>query len=350
MSILPTPAALAAPIVNPNVGSWGRPLPYLSVSQYQAAPTALDLSNLVSNSVDSDGYESNADAASQVQALADVLRRASSWADKFVFGADPAGRGASLCMTQTQEASYFRFKQNGILRVICDYKPVVELDGMSIGYDPSSLMPVDSSVAKRIAMPQMGGRTINVPLYRPPLFTTTPAPSMLPSWTVPGMLYVLWSYWNGYTHLSLAQNAAQGATAIVVSANAANNVVKGLYDGYSTVTIYDMTDLSSPAVEDVTVQSVVGTTINLTSGLQFAHYVPEAPDFIPVSMMPYVVGQAVIFLASALIKSRGDDAIELQGITEPSSIKSGADSGIVNDVKTAFEMLADFRITSKVKN
>jgi hypothetical protein len=325
-----SPPLFTTPIVNPSVGGFVKPVPYLSASQYAYAPTAMDTQSL----------EPNGNAIDQTQVLADTINRASGWADRIVFGASPSGKGASLCASQSVETAYVR-RLNGEFRLLCSYKPVLEIDGIALGTNPADVTGLDVNTASQI---RVIGRTLYVPGFMNVPFGTSVA-SFGPRLTGPqGRVYAVWTYVAGYPHLKLAANATEGATTITVEPNGPAGTLLGVYPGTS-LSIDDI-GLS----EDISVLSAAGTTITLDAPLANAHTVPETgPDFIPVTALPADVSQAVIFLTTALIKSRGDNSIVLDEITEPKDIQSVADA-IEGDIAEAFDMLSPFRVMSKARS
>lgn len=321
-----TPPLLVAPIVNPAVGGFIKPVPYLSVSQYNYAPTAMDTESL----------EPFGTAADQTQVLADTIFRASAWADRIIFGTAPAAKGASLCASQSTGTARVKCLQ-GEYRLLCDYKPILELDALAFGPNPADLNPIDQATAAQI---WFDGRVIIVPslgtfaqVNGPGVFIGRPG----------GRTYAVWTYVAGYPHLRLAAEADAGAESITVLPNGPGDTLLGIYPG----TPLSIDDVGQ--TEDITVASIEGTTINLTSPLVNDHSIPNGPDFTPVTALPGDVSQAVVFLTTALIKTRGDNSIVLDEIDEPEKIQSTADA-VQSDLKTAFDMLAPFRITSKARS
>lgn len=312
------PTAFATPAFNPATGGKGVPFAYVSNSQYLFAPTAVDTNALVPGG--------SADA--QAQALADVLTRASAWADRVCFGSDPAAKGSSLAATVSVESAYLPVT-GGSLRLPCDYKPIVSVLGVDVGFDPTSVQSIGTGAALRF-----GRRTIYVPAYVIPA-VGAPFPYAPPSRKV----YAVWSYVNGYPHTRLAADAAQGATSLTVAATDGGSDVLGVMTG-SSLTIID-----GESTETVTVTAVDGTTLT-TSALRFAHTVPSVPDFTPVTAIPADVTQAVIFLATALVKTRGDNSLVLDEITEPRTVRREAGDEFT-DVGLAMKLLAPFRVRVK---
>jgi hypothetical protein len=336
-----TPTTLATAIVNPAVGGFGQPIPYLSNSAYKFAPTAMDVESLVQGGTE----------GAQAQALYDTIRRASAWADRYCFGADPAAKGASLAATLSVEAGYVKLLQ-GELRLVCDYKPIIDVRGIDVGLNPANVQSIGASVASAV---RIGRRTIYVPYNQ--VFWNGPPPSSTPTETVParyGRYYAVWSYTNGYPHTSLAANVTANSSTVEVTATDGAGGLLGVYPG-TQMTIVDES-ATNPVSETFTVQSIAAATpsaniatITTTAPLLFAHTVPASPDFIPVTALPEDVRLAVIFLATSLIKTRGDLSVVLDQMEEPKERQES--SGDVNaDVAYAMELLDPYRIRIKGKS
>ena len=320
------PAPLSVPVVNPSIGGYGQTFDYLSTSDFSFDPNAIDTSNLV------DG----GDAQAQTVALAMKISRASRWADRICFGADAAGKGASLCATQSVQQDWVPLLM-GELRLICDYKPIIELDGLEIGYDSSSVAAPSSTSGIRI-----GGKVIHVPMQ----LASVNVGGLSDTFTEPGRQYgrryVVWSYVNGYPHTLLAATATAGTKTVVCRPTTPSGGLYGVYPG---------TQLSIPDganSEPITVSSVSGATITTVAPLVNTHLVPTLPDFRTVTAMPLDVIQAVILLAVSLIKTRGDNSLVLEGITEPTKAQSTYAEGN-DDMINGMAMLDDFRVATKAR-
>lgn len=336
MTVPYTPTAFTTPVVNPAIGGVGaNPLPYLSNSQYIFAPTAMDTTSLVPGG----------DSAAQAQALADTLRRASRWADSMCFGMDPAGKGASLAASLSVESVYTRVKANE-LRLICDYRPIVQVVGIDVGFDPGTVSSIGPQAA---AMTRIGRRTITVP-YGVGYIANRPGDTAMngPHVGGGGSLYAVWSYVNGYPHTKLVSPVVAGATTCVVEANDGSGGVWGLIPGSTQLTVYD-----GDLTEMVTVTAITpGTTTTTLTTTAFAnaHAVPAAPDFVPVTALPPDVHQGVISLTTMLIKTRGARALVMP--TMPGGAPSRqalAQAGALEDWKIAEMLLTPYRVRSKVK-
>ncbi len=324
------PVAFTNPQINPAVGGFSAAQPYISVSMYNFAPTAMDTSALVPGGSASD----------QVQSLFDTINRASRWADRYVFGSDPAAKGASLAATLSVESATVRIVR-GSLRLICDYKPILEVTGVDIGVDALTLASVGDSTASRITF---GRRTIYVPVSSNYFMTNNQQVSQQYITTSSGMeAYCVWSYVSGYPHTSLASNVAAGATTVPLVSTDGNGGLYGVYPG-TQMAIKDGVN-----TETFQVASVSGSTITTVQPLAYAHTVPSAPDFLPVTALSDDITLAVIFLTTALIKTRGDFSLVLNEMEQPNSMK-GSVGDIETDVAYAMELLDPFRIRVKAKN
>lgn len=340
---LPTP--LATPIVNPAIGSTGAPpIPYLSNSQYAFAPTAMNAKDL----------NPGGDAPDQQQSLADVIRRASQWADSICFGADPSDKGASLAASLSVEGATVRIK-GGELRLICDYRPIVEVVGISVGSGLASLSPIDAS---RAALARFGRKTIYIPFGGP----TTVNRTGDGAGTVPGgigasAVYAVWSYVNGYPHTALAADVAADATTCVVDSTDGNGGLWAVYPASGAFPGAELTVIAGPSTERVFVQSIEtntpspGKTTLTTSPFAYAHTVPPAPDFIPVTAIPEDVTQAVISLVTMLIKTRGVRGLIMPTtpggrVTQSSKTKLGH-AGALEDFEIACKLLHPYGVRTK---
>ena len=321
MSLPYSPTPFTSPVVNPAIGGAGTPIPYISNSQYAFAPTAMDVSNLIDGGT----------PAAQTRALADVIRRASAWADRVCFGADAAAKGASLAATLSVQSAQLPVL-GGELRLVCDYKPIIQVNGVDLGANMASLAPLaDASVIS------IGRRTIYVPLSAGIVGRDNGALLMSPQ----GSRYtVVWSYVNGYPHTSLAAGVVAGASSITVAATDGGTGLLGVLPGMR------MSIVDGQNTESFTVDTVTGSTITTKAPLAFPHALPASPDFLPVTAIPDEVEQAVILMTTALIKTRGDNSLVLDGITEPKEAQSVAGDEW-SDMDIALQMLAPYRVRIK---
>lgn len=329
MAVTPyAPTPFAIPAANPAMGGAGVPYPYLSVSEYGFAPTAMDVQSLLPTGSTQDN----------LQSLADTIQRASAWMDRFCFGADMAAKGASLCATTSVETDMIKVL-GGEMRLICDYKPVIQVNGVDIGYSMSNLSSIGAQLAGQI---RIGRRTIYVPLgsgniFSPVLGTLT-GPLPIQSG---GSVIAVWSYVNGYPHTYLTEPITAGATSCVVAPTDGGTGLLGIIDGVTQMTIRD-----GSKTERFTVQSVSGTTITPVVPFTYAHPLPVWPDFLPVTALPADVRDACIFATTFLIKTRGDNSIVLDELTEPKNVQKSAGDEWA-DLQWAMHSLEPYRIRYK---
>lgn len=300
MAVPYIPTALATPVVNPTVGALGAaPIPYISNSEYQFAPTAMSIGTLVPGGT----------TARQQQSLADVLRRASRWADNICFGADPAGK-ASLAASVAVEAAYVPVVQ-GQIRLPCDYRPT-ELIGLDVGASPATLASVGSTLA---AQARILRRTIVLPVQAGFAMRPNTQPVQMPYAGQAGRIYAVWSYLFGYPHTRLAASVTAGATTCTVTATDGAGGLWGVYAASGAFLGTQLQVIDGMRTEIVAVKSVTAgtsTTTLTTSAFRYAHTLPASPDFLPVTALPEDIHQACITLASMLIKtSRGSRTMEM---------------------------------------
>ena len=322
------PPLLAQAIYNPSVGAFGQPVAYISPSQWEYAPTGIDASNLVEEG----------SGQSQTQALYDLIASASDWADRICMGADASAKGASLCATMSVEQMMVKQLQ-GELRLICDYKPVIAVTGLSLGSGPGNLQGVTPAVAQAI---WVNGKIIHVPMYLVSgSFSSTSLVGSPVNWR--GQVYAVWSYVNGYPHTYLTANASKGAVSLTLFPTGPSNTLYGLFAG-SQMTIVDGVN-----TETVTLTATPTTNVVACTATANAHTVPVAPDFLPVTCLPADVRRAVIYLVNTLIKSRGDGGFEISEEGEPTQTKAGEANDATRDLAMALDLLEPFRIAVKQK-
>ena len=321
------PEPFATPVVSPDTATLFRRAPYISPSEYKQTPTAVAVTNLVP------GRE----PAAQEAALAGVISRASDWVDTICFHrAD-----GTLAASPSTESGWIRPKDNGTLQLICNYKPILEVDALALGV-PGQLGNIGQTAAETLTI---SGQVLTLPNYGVPLGLT---PNFPVARTVNGRVYVVWSYVSGFPHTSLAvavtaeEIEEEEAKSITVAPSVpGGSAVYGIYPG-TQLTIHD-----GAATEVVVVASVAGLVLTLVSPLLYEHKLPAAPDTTRVSAVPWIVEQATISLVSNLIKMRGTRAMVIP--TSPAKAtsspkQSGGQAGAQNDFEAACKMLAPFTV------
>lgn len=341
---IPTP--FATPLVNPSVGSTGAPpIPYISNTEYIFAPTGMNVSDL----------NPGGTAAAQAQSLADVIRRASRWADSICFGSDASSKGASLAASLTVDQATVRIR-NGELRLLCDYRPIIACIGIAVGQGLSALSSLDPTLA---GLARIGRRSITVPYLGPNTISRPNDGSAYVPFGTVGSTYAVWSYVNGYPHTSLAQNVAQGATSCVVNATDGNGGLWGVFAAASPFPGTELQIVDGGNTERVFVQAVAvntpstGLTTLTTSAFANAHTVPASPDFIPVTAIDENIHQAVISLTTMLVKTRGVRGLQMPtvpGARPQQMVKQLGQSGAAEDYDVALKLLDESGLITRVKH
>ena len=317
------PTPFATTVVVPEVASAYRRVPYLSISEYRFAPTAVSTQQLVAKSANPNDPDAS---------LARVIERASAWADLLCFHRAEGTLAASV----TTESQWVTAKPDGSLALVCNFKPVREVVGMAIGSLPSNLTNVSASTAQNI-WPE--GKIIHVPSGWSVSNSAATLPFVV---NYSGTVFAVWSYVNGFPHGYLAATAVQGASAITVTP-AVPGQLCGIYAG-SQLTINDGDNTETV----IAAAAPTSNTVSLQApGLQFAHNLPSAPDFIRVSSIPRGVDEAVISLISVLVKVQGSRAMQMPqvGGGVPSHPQM-AFAGALGDFDNAVRLLKPFTVVT----
>lgn len=315
------PPRFTTPVVPPKIASQVLTQPYISPSEYRFAPTAVGTTNLVANSTD--------EPVDSVASLYERILSASDWINLTCFYAT----GGSFAATIVTESDYVKIKPNSNVDLICNNKFILELLGMGIGLNPATQQTLN----------QPGNISINDKIITISPFTTTVNNDTYPfAWpSYAGQLYITWQYIMGFPHTSLAANALAGATSITVNPT---DLLQSEFVGVDQYTLPMQFRIKDNAQsETITITAVNGLICTLASPLRFAHNVPVAPDFIPVSAMPNFVSQATISLVSVLLKMRGSRATMLP--THPATRAqkvSMAEAGALSDYEVAVGTLAPY--------
>jgi hypothetical protein len=297
-------------VVAPYSTSIGQRVPYITLAEFQAAPTGIDLTQLVPY-----GTEYN-----QETAVMELIGRASSIMDSYCFGSN-----GSLCATVNVENQGVTATRQGTYPIHPRFWPILAVMSASVGSSPGLLQNVPLTASNCWIEEQM--------------FTITPG---FGTWTSQGPLqfsyagapgatvFAVYSYVNGWPNTLTTASVAAGAQAINLS------VLTGIYPG-TNLTIYD-----APYDEAVMVASdyVVSTNpVPLISPLQYNH-----ATGISVSSLPPSIKQACILITSALIKTRGGGSNIVLSETGGGSESVEKDMfDRVGDLAWAAEILDSFR-------
>lgn len=303
----------------PYLQTYGLTTPYITADEFQRAPTAVDVSNLVTGG-----------PQSQLVALQEMIGRASSWIDQYVTGS----AYNTLCATLNVENARIWGNREGQLIVHPKLWPILEVQSFS--YSVPGLSQTSSSItpqgnvwiepAQFIVSPNAtyGWSTQN--------WNQGYSQQGSGAWPV-GITtqpyQCQWSYVNGFPNTTLSASVAAGAASVTVASGI------GIYPG-TQLTIYD-----APYDEVVTVASNYTpdtTIIPITGTLQYQHQVG-----ISVTNLPKAVKLAAILLTTALVKQRGSGALVAQDMGAITHLDSGNVQNNEGDIGLAAELLDNFR-------
>ena len=313
------PEPFAEPLVSPQTSTLFRRTPYISPSEFKAAPTAVATGGLVPGGT----------PEAQLAALAAVIMRASDMVDTLVYHKADGTFAAS----PSTEQGWITPRGNGALALICNYRPILQVNALALGPSLQNMQSIGNEAAQALTIEdpiiwlQGGGVSA---FGQQGFFPAAP--------TVGGKIYAVWSYVNGFPHSFLAEDASEGASALVVGPSVpGGSVMYGVYPG-TQLTVHDGAN-----TEVVVVESVAGLTLNLLAPTLYAHEVPANPDSIRVSSVPWVVEQATISLTSYLVKTRGSRAMVMPQVAGGQAKgQAESQSGGTADYNAAVKMLKPF--------
>lgn len=281
-------------------------IPYLTLDEYKNAPTAIDLDNLVFSSQDPEVQDAE---------LANIIARASSWADTYC--------NQVLGATTETEQQRSRVSTDGSIRFHPRFSPIVALTEFNYGYPTNMASLGDCSIAwiedQEIIIPNatLGNWTSQGPLSFG-AYNGGPGNQMFLNYT----------YVAGYTNTLLASPAVAGATSIVVKNGTGITAgqILSIYDGLYT--------------ENVTVASTYtfgSTTVPLTSALTSDHLVD-----VSVSALPPAIKQAVILITTAFLKVRGDSSMTMAVVTSANQSAMTGSSRYADELTFAATLLNSY--------
>ena len=281
-------------------------VPYLTLEEYKAAPTAIDLDNLVFSSQDPEVQDNE---------LRNVIARASSWMDTYC--------NQTLGATVETEQQRSRVSTDGSIRFHPRFSPIVALTEFNYGYPTNMASLGDCSIAwiedQQIIIPNanLGNWTSQGPLS---FGSYNGGPS--------NTVFLNYTYVAGYANTTFSSLSVVGASAITVQD--ATGIVAGqmltIYDGINT--------------ENVTVASTYtygSLTIPLTGSLLYPHALGSS-----ISALPPALKQAAVLVTTAFLKVRGDSSMTMMVSTQPSMATPGSDR-YADELKTAASILDTYR-------
>jgi hypothetical protein len=232
-------------------------IPYVSPQEFTNAPTGLNLQTLVPTGTSADNSAE----------LMRVLLRATGWIDNYC--------RMQLRATTNTEIKHVWVGKDGYLTIYPNYWPIISLTSLSYRmYPQQGWISIDPTQVD-ILPNRIWATAIKLPAG--------------------ARVTVQYTYVNGWPVSSLASNVSAGATTLPLT-----NTV-GIIAG-TLLTIYDGIN-----TEQVTVSSVSGSNVTISTPLQYAHN-----SGIHVSSLPDDVREACILVAASFIRDREGGDIVMQ--------------------------------------
>jgi hypothetical protein len=288
----------------PNVTTYATRSIYVSPSEFKAAPTGVDVSQLIPG----DSNQSH-----QAAALVMQLQRASAVADRIcrkVLGA-----------TLDTQAGYYRIQQDPglgpVLRVPLDSIPIIAVCGASIGSTPSSMSAVPDLtniwIGKKAVTIPVGGTYSGFQRFT-------------------GKQYATVSYLNGWANTTLS--AAGTAGTVSITATAALGIMPGQQLNLMNTNNSEIVTVDPAYIPSNTATNVL---IPLTTPLVGTYAAGDT-----VTNMPQEIKQAVILIAKSLILTRGSEAIEIASVNGQGTHVNGESPAVASDMEFAEFLLSDY--------
>jgi hypothetical protein len=301
--------------------SYTKRTPYITVTEYQNAPTSMDISNLIA------GGDWNV----QMMALQETIARASSWIDQYTCGA-----WGTLAATQQVENGRVWGNRYGQLVVHPKYWPILSIDAFSYGLISSPSWGFGGDMAGGVGSTAASITPAGNVWIEPQQFIVQPVGAV--QWNVnaaqgigTGQYECQWTYTSGWPVTELAAPATAGDTSITLVD------VTGIVPG-TRLSIYDM-----PNDEPIMVsQAYTPGTLSVALGAPLVH--SHAISSM-VTNIPPAVKQAAILATTAFIKQRGSGAMVVQDIGEVTRTQTGPSQNSGSDWNQAQLLLEPFKQT-----
>ena len=280
--------------------------PYLTVQEFKDAPTAIDIDNLVFNSIDPDAQDAE---------LANIIARASSWIDTYC--------NQILGATSETEQQRSRIRPDGTIRFHPRYNPVIALTQFKFGTDFSQMVTYPNCANTWIEDNQ-----IIVPYAYSYQNYTSQGPLQFGfPYSSQAEVFLNYTYVNGYANTEIVTAVVSESSITVKSGTGITaGLMMKIYDGFKS--------------ENVTVADsyVFGSrTVPLIYPLDYDHN-----PGISVSALPPAVKEAAILVTTAMLKVRGDNSMTMAVGTLPSQATPQTQN-ISSDMGMAMDLLKPFR-------
>lgn len=293
---------MVTPVVAPYVPNYANRAPYLTSAEYLADPNGVDTSLLVPNG----------SSLQQATALTSLIARASSWADSLAYQV--------LGATLDTEGGLYRIRGDGTCWVPVRFTPIVQVNGVSWGWTPST----------QNAMTDLTDVWIDRARVQIPVLTSSLAGPVASYWpqSIASPIYLTMTYVNGFANTTVPAATSAAATSVV--AQSATGIVPGLpmtlTDGLNTETV------------------TVGTGyVNGSTTVPISATVNAYQAGASLSALPPAIKQAGISLTTALIKVRATQAFTMETVGEQPSKSALLEAGGLEDLEIAIDLLEPFK-------
>jgi hypothetical protein len=281
-------------------------IPYLTLNEFKNAPTAIDINNLVFNSIDPDAQDAE---------LTNVIARASSWVDTYC--------NQILGATTETEQQRSRVKGDGTIRFHPNNSPIIAITDLWYGYDSYNLVQVtDPSIcwleSQQVIFPYAS--------FGSSMTSQGPLGFGFPS-TPQQEVYLKYSYINGYPNTTIITATAGQSTLTVAHSS-------GIRIG-DTLKIYD--SLNTENVIVASTYTFGSTTVPLTSALVYTHSAG-----VSISGLPPAIKEATILVTTQMLKVRGDNSM-IMNITTSAQVAPPGSTNIGTDMAMAMDLLKPYR-------
>ena len=289
----------------PNVGTYSTRTIYVTPSEFKAAPTGVDVSQLVPGG----------NPAQQTAALVMQLQRASAYADNFC--------QKVLAATVNTQAGTYRIQNDpllgAVIKVKLDFTPIVAVSGVSIGSTPSALTPLTD-----LSNVWIGPKTVTVPI------TGNPSPF---GTRLTGKQFATVQYVNGWANTALTAPANPGDMHITVAS--ALGVMPG-----QQLNIQDPSQAETVTVASTWTPSndAINVTVPITTPIVGTYAAADT-----VTAFPQDIKQAVILIAKSLIKTRGSESIVLSSVSSQPDHVEHLEPGVSSDLSLAEDILGQYK-------
>lgn len=282
--------------IAPNAATYATRVPYITPGEFKAHPTGIDTKNLVPGG----------DAASNDQALLQIIRRASSYADSLT--------EKILAATLDTQKDKALVQRDGTVNVALDFSPVVAIDSVAAGLRPGSQIAL-------VEGPDwdLDGRVLTVP-------TSLPRGERV---------HVTVRYVNGWANAVLTAAASVGDSSLTVSNGL--GLAPGMTLSLSGARVSEFVVVADSYVPSAALGPV---TVPLAAPLAFGYVAGDVFTAIPAS-----VKMAVIFLTAGIIKARGSGGFVMGSTKAQPDVEASFHDVSGADLAMAIDALTPYRRT-----